>query len=145
MNFQWKKGSVKWRCKHVQSRRFQGNLVNLHNATSSSGSSRGSSCECLGNSVSSGVISTYYEDWQLFEGLAIFGSVFKTRAPENRARRTEAEILKWMNEWKKDISGFKLCTEAENFFRRPVQNYTSTSAFANVSFLIADVGSFFFS
>ena len=34
MNFQWKKGSVKWRCEHAQSRGFLGNFVNLHNATS---------------------------------------------------------------------------------------------------------------
>ena len=29
-----KKGSVKWRCEHAQSRGFLGNFVNLHNATS---------------------------------------------------------------------------------------------------------------
>ena len=65
-----KKGSVKWRCEHAQSRGFLGNFVNLHNATSQSGSSRWYACECPGNSnylsVSSGVISPLYEDWQLF-------------------------------------------------------------------------------
>ena len=29
-----KKGSVKWRCEHAQSRGFLGNFVNLHSATS---------------------------------------------------------------------------------------------------------------
>ena len=32
--FNGKKGSVKWRCEHAQSRGFLGNFVNLHNATS---------------------------------------------------------------------------------------------------------------
>ena len=43
----------------------------------------------------------------------------KYSVSENRARQArcaETEIFKWMNEWKKNMLGFKLCTEAEIFF-----------------------------
>ena len=57
------------------------------------------------------------------------GRVVPHGASENRARqacRTEAEILKWMNEWKKNnILGFKLGTEAEKIFQMPWCRMTS--------------------
>ena len=59
------------------------------------------------------------------------------RVSENRARcvrRAEAGISKWMNEWKKKNLGFKLCAEAEIFFRHPddglVQERHNSSALA---------------
>ena len=58
--------------------------------------------------------------WNVHVALNIMSSI--SRASENRARQArqaEAEISKWMNAWK-NILGFKLCTAARIFFRRPV-------------------------
>ena len=55
-------------------------------------------------------------------GIAIPGkTVFLIETAPWKACHAEAEILKWMNEWKK-ISGFKLCAEAKKKFSDALLN-----------------------